>query len=257
VASFDVTDLAALPATPRDAELAALRLGAGELESAVQHAADLLARGQIDASHPWLDALVLRRIKDLQGVESLAADDVLAPLLDIPASATVLRQLSSREGWGALTQLADTIEPDRVWDDPALIELEAMFIGCTVEERTRDWRRAARNGEVLLRQNPDVEQLSRRHEQWRRRRLAEIIARKSGSARPPVGRGRRPGSEGREASARRAELRSSFDSLAAAQRVEALRPRSPVARQLVSAHAAEHGISRSTAYRDWQRTKEG
>jgi hypothetical protein len=102
--------VATLPATAKDAEVAAIRLGSGSgFAAAVKQAAELLERGELDPSHPWPAALVWRRVQDLRGVEALRFDSVLAPLFEIPAAAGVLRSVASRDPSGTLTRLADEL----------------------------------------------------------------------------------------------------------------------------------------------------
>jgi hypothetical protein len=136
----------ALPATAREAELQALRLGSAGLAAAIAQVAELLGRGELDASHPWPAALVWRRVRDSRDVAALATDRVLAPLLEAPGAAAVLRVAAAVSGLPQFGAMADALQPDesdylRPNGGENAVELIARHAGCTVAEVERAARR--------------------------------------------------------------------------------------------------------------------
>jgi hypothetical protein len=136
----------ALPATPREAELQALRLGSAGLEAAIAQVTELLVRGQLDASHPWPAALVWRRVRDSRDVAALATDRMLAPLLEAPGADAVLRVAEAVSGLPQFGEMADALQPDRSDylrpnGSESALELIARHAGRTVTEVEREARR--------------------------------------------------------------------------------------------------------------------
>jgi hypothetical protein len=243
-----------LPATPKEAELESTRLGAGQLAAHIEQAAGLLARGELDSSHPWPAALVWRRVRDLHGVETLASDGVLAPLLDLPCAADVLHALAPKDPSGTLDRLADALAPHL--DDEYLDELAgrrrfveeqtdrivARYAGVSTDEvarirRARQLRRAAAGLPPDFTQAELAGYQSRRSLQARRRRIGAYVARTDGTQPPPEGKGRWPGSKGTRTLQRRRDLAERWPALSADER----RP---------AALAERYGVSLATAKRD-------
>jgi hypothetical protein len=243
-----------LPATELEAELAATRLGAGQLVAHVELAADLLERGELDPSHPWIAALVWRRVRDLHGVDTLASDGVLAPLLDLPCAAEVLHALAPKDQSGTLGRLADALTQHL--DDEYLDELAARkrfveeqtdrivatYAGVSTDEvarirRVRQLRRAAAGLPPDFTEAELAGYQSRRSLQARRRRIAAYVARTDGTQPPPEGKGRWPGSKGTRTLQRRRDLAARWPALSADER----RP---------AALAERYGVSLATAKRD-------
>jgi hypothetical protein len=235
--------------------------------------------------HPWPRALAWRRVCDLRGVESLASDRVLAPLLEAPGAANVLAAIAKRDPSGVLAALSNALEPDlsdhlRPKGGETIVEVVARHAGCTVEDVER-LRRRRRLSDAQPRHGTEFgftcangvhswlgtrgldercpycgepptrwERMlpapyeSRRMLQRRRRRVAGQLARCDATPEPPPGRGRRPGTEGKKAAARRADL----DAALSASRYR------PVT-ELIADHAARHGISHATAWRDLRRVR--
>jgi hypothetical protein len=98
-----------LPATERSAELAALRLGSGQLGAQIEQVAELLARGELGESHPWPASLVWRRLRDLGDIDRVVSDDVLAPLLELRCAVGVIEAVASRDPSGRVAVLAEVL----------------------------------------------------------------------------------------------------------------------------------------------------
>jgi hypothetical protein len=236
-----------LPASSKEADLEATRLGAGQLASHIKQAAELLVRGELDPSHPWPAALLWRRVRDLHSIEAVAADDVLAPLVRAPGADGVLRATAAKDPSGKLALLADALAPD--WRDsvrPAggltTDEIVAKHAGVSTEEvaHYRRERRLRRVGAGLPPEPTEAELAgyqSRRRLQTRRRRVTSYVARLDNTPAPPQGKGRWPGSRGKRTMQRRCELAALWPKLSADER----RP---------AALAKRLGVSLATAKRD-------
>jgi hypothetical protein len=111
VDALSLASVGDLPATDTEADLEARRLSSGQLAAHIAQAAELLALGELDPSHPYPPALLWRRVRDLGG-EGIASDPVLAPLLALPCAAVVLREAASKDLTGTLDRLADALTPD-------------------------------------------------------------------------------------------------------------------------------------------------
>jgi hypothetical protein len=231
-------------ATEHAAELEARRLGSGRLEALIQQVGELLACGELEPSHPWLAALLWRRVCDLGSIERVVTDDVVAPLLDLPSAAAILRAVASRDPSGRLAALAESIANVSSDDEFGVLVRRGLM-------SEADAARARRRVEFEVqvgRRNPRVE--SRRRARRRRRLLAEMATRDEGLPPWPEGRGRRPGSEGKRAQARREDLRVRLQSRTSSDQARVVALRSDAARALVREHAERHGVSLATAERD-------
>jgi hypothetical protein len=233
------------PATERAAELEALRLGCGALEASIQQVAELIARDELDPTHPWPAALLWRRMRDLRSVDRVVADDVLRPLLDLPFAAEVVRKAASKDPTGGLSLLADALAKIQYEDEFSVL----VRRGLMSEIEAARSRRKVEFDLIAGKHKTPME--SRRHSRWRRRLLAELDHLEDGARPWPKGRGRRPGSEGKRARQRRADLCARFQALASEEQAEIVALRSIAARMLVRQHAEEHGLSPATAARDW------
>ena len=154
----DGSAVAAFPTTDREAEAAATRLGSGSgFADAVAHAADLLASGELEPSHPWLAALLWQRVRHLRDVALVPGDGASEPLLAAPGAEQLLHTVAPRDPSGRLAALADALAPDpenelRIFRGRTMtfFELIAEYAGCTPEE-ARQQRQRRRLVEALPR----------------------------------------------------------------------------------------------------------
>jgi hypothetical protein len=263
----------------------------GKIPGLLAAVADAVQRGTLAPGDPRTLALIERRVEDLRPIDDkelrlslelqwavrIATDVALWSFLAEPGEPAILVHL---EAWGSENALAQNASRRELgyalWTLPNELHVSRMSV-----EQSRHVRAIVRRYAVdygtcfgrlsehdLLARDLERERWMRlgfyphaqkRGREWevapsdgppyRGRRYVQAQRRFFAERRGtpwPEGRGRRPGAEGAKAAARRAGLRG----VLAASRDR------PVG-ELVAEHAARHGVSRATAYRDLRAAQRG
>ena len=170
----------------------------------IQQVAELLARGELEPSHPWPAALLWRRVRDLREIALVLNDDALQPLLDLSCAPEVLRAVASSDPSGRLDLLADALEKVESQDEFDILVRRGLM---SEAEAAHSRRRI--EFELAAGQHTAPTE-SRQRSRWRRCLLAQMEHLEYGARAWPDGRGRRPGSEGTKVRKRRGSCVGGF-----------------------------------------------
>ena len=189
-----------IPATDREAEREAHRLGHGTRPGAIEQVAALIRSRTIPPEHAWPRSLALRVIKELAVqirldpsdqqaaeafAEQLARSEELEPLLLAPGAASLFERIAPADPSGATRRLAGALaRSERQRDDE--FDLLVRHGLATAEE--------AAKARLLSNLQPPLDTTIRTRRL--RQRRARVLASREGRSWPEGG-GRRPGAKGR------------------------------------------------------------